>query len=101
MGWIIYNRTLKRAKELEIAELEAGQRTGGTPPLARSYSDEEADAAALMNDDDISLWDHDDGGFARSIEDPNTYRDEFTDDDEDVFASGDLDEPRNKSKGKP
>lgn len=97
MGWVIYSRTLKRAKELEIAELEAGQREG-SPVLARRYSDEEVDAAALMNDDDISLWDHEDGGFDRRIEDPSTYRDEFTD-DEDVFASGDLDEPRDKRKG--
>ncbi|EPE36040.1 hypothetical protein GLAREA_05378 [Glarea lozoyensis ATCC 20868] len=100
MGWIIYSRTLKRAKELEIAELESGQREVGSPALGRRYSDEEIDSAALMNDDDISLWDHEDGGFERRIEDPSTYRDEFTD-DEDVFASGDVDEPRNKTNVKP
>ena len=92
MGWIIYNRTLTRAKELEIAELEAGT-LGGELPAPRVYSDEGEDAAALMGDDDISLWDHEDGGFARSVEDPSVYRDEFTDEDEDVFAAGDLDAP--------
>jgi uncharacterized membrane protein YdjX (TVP38/TMEM64 family) len=102
MGWIIYNRTLTRAKELEIAELEAGNREGSSPPgPTRTYSDEEIDSAAFMNDDDISLWDHNDGGFDnRRIADPSTYRDEFTD-DEDVFASGDLDEPRNQSRDRP
>ena len=94
MGWIIYHRTLKRARELEIAELEAGQRDIGIP-APRVYSDEDADSAALMNDDDISLWDQEDGGIA----DPSTYRDEFMEDeDDDVFANGDLDEP-GKKKG--
>jgi len=89
VGWIIYSRTMARAKELEIEELEAGTAEG--LGRDRSYSDVDGevdlDAAALMNDDDISLWDNDarEGG----------YTDEFTDDDEpDVFASGDLgDEP--------
>ncbi|KUJ22729.1 uncharacterized protein LY89DRAFT_680847 [Mollisia scopiformis] len=84
VGWIIYQRTMARAKELEIEELEAGTAASSRE---RTYSDGEVDldAAALMNDDDISLWDND----ARE----EGYRDEFTDDDEpDVFASGDIGE---------
>ena len=100
VGWIIYQKTIARARELEIAELEAGTLPGGEraviggPPghgNGRSYSDvggaaDDADAAALMNDDDISLWDNDE----RAVE----YRDDFTDDDgdnEDPFSKGDRD----------
>ncbi|KAF8866578.1 hypothetical protein BDZ45DRAFT_667834 [Acephala macrosclerotiorum] len=98
VGWIIYQRTMARAKELEIEELEAGTRGGLVGARERSYSDVDGevdlDAAALMNDDDISLWDND----ARE----EGYRDEFTDDDEpDIFASGDLsdDFPKASRKG--
>ena len=89
VGYIIYQRTIARAKELEIEELEAARGESGLGEGRRSYNDEgdeiDADAAALMNDDDISLWDNEDGlGDA-------AYRDEFTD-EEDVFASGDVDE---------
>jgi hypothetical protein len=55
----------------------------------------DTDAAALMNDDDISLWDNDA---------PNTgYRDESSDgSDEDVFARGDIeDETAIDGKGNP
>jgi len=89
VGWIIYRKTVARAKELEIEELEAAAAAAGAPIVPGSletYSDDDADAgerdaAALMNDDDISLWDNEDPG----------YRDNFTD-DEDVFARGDVDE---------
>lgn len=73
---------------MEIEELEAGR---GQVPRERRYSDEglanevDTDAAALMNDDDISLWDND-------AEDA-VYRDEFSDSgEEDVFARGDIDD---------
>ena len=92
MGFVIYRKTMKRAKELEIEELEAaGGELGGDP--GRTYGDfpEDADVAALMSDDDISLWNHQDG---------NGFRDDFTDgSDEDVFSQGDLDvEAGKKSK---
>jgi uncharacterized membrane protein YdjX (TVP38/TMEM64 family) len=99
VGYVIYQKTISRAKELEIEELEAGR---GQVPRERRYSDEglsgedvDTDAAALMNDDDISLWDNDEGNAG--------YRDEFSDDgDEDVFASGDVDdEAEFKGPGKP
>ncbi|KAL2072516.1 hypothetical protein VTL71DRAFT_11859 [Oculimacula yallundae] len=97
VGFIIYQRTMARAKELEIEALEAGTAEGGlvVGSGVRSYSDlgggADNDAAALMGDDDISLWDNDG-------ERNGAYRDEFTD-DEDVFASGDIEEePRKQSR---
>lgn len=90
VGYIIYQRTMARAAELEIEELEAGVGV----PRDRRYSDEgtaveDNDAAALMDDDDISLWDHNGNG---------EYRDEFSDlGDDDVFARGDgSDESRSR-----
>lgn len=89
VGYVIYQKTISRAKELEIEDLEAGR---AQVPRERRYSDEgllgedvDTDAAALMNDDDISLWDNNEGNPG--------YRDEFSDDgEEDVFASGDVDD---------
>jgi golgi apparatus membrane protein TVP38 len=86
VGWFIYRKTMARAKQLEEEELENGLQDGGliVGGRDRSYMDldeTEEDAAALMVDpDDISLWDQEEGG---------DYRDEFTD-EEDVFASGDV-----------
>jgi uncharacterized membrane protein YdjX (TVP38/TMEM64 family) len=84
VGYIIYQRTMARAKELEIAELEAanGDVVAGRRAVAE-YTDATNDDAALMNDDDISLWGNEDGQAG--------YTD-FMDEGEDVFASGDLDE---------
>ncbi|TVY60776.1 Golgi apparatus membrane protein tvp38, partial [Lachnellula suecica] len=62
INYISIIRTIARARELEIEELEAGQRDGGNAANGgREYSDEgESDAAALMvDDDDISLWEND------------------------------------------
>lgn len=93
IGYYIYQKTISRAKELEIEELEAQR---GEIPRERRYSDEgiledvDTDSAALMNDDDISLWDN---------EGNSGYRDEFSDtSDEDVFARGDVDEGMGKRK---
>ncbi|KAK6614096.1 tlg2-vesicle protein of 38 kda [Botrytis cinerea] len=76
-------------EELEAAngDVAAGRR------VAAEYSDANNDDAALMNDDDISLWDN---------EDAQTGYTDFVDEDEaDVFASGDLDEEGNiGGKGK-
>jgi len=81
VGWWIYSQTIARAKELELEEEAARREAGGV--AGRDYTDGEADAAALMNDDDISLWDNYDG---------QGYSDDFTDEDDDVFAQGDADE---------
>jgi hypothetical protein len=89
VGWWIYQKTMARARELEEEELENGLQDGGlvVGGRDRSYTDldgTDEDAAALMEDDDISLWDHED----RESRDPG-YRDEFSS-EEDVFASGDV-----------
>lgn len=91
VGYIIYQRTMARARELEIAELEAGnlspeEAAAVRGNLRREYSDLDGigeeeldlDAAALMNDDDISLWDNDE----RVERLGNGYRDDLTDDEE-------------------
>ena len=66
IGVVIYNRTMIRADELaaeEAAGLGSPRGGGGT-----DYADTEAGlmdpeaAAALMDDDDISLWDNDEFG---------------------------------------
>jgi uncharacterized membrane protein YdjX (TVP38/TMEM64 family) len=96
VGYIIYQRTMARSRELEIAELEAGnlspeEAAAVRGDLRREYSDLDGigeeeeldlDAAALMNDDDISLWDNE-----RVERLGNGYRDEFT--DEEGLSKGD------------
>jgi hypothetical protein len=73
VGLLIYRRTMARAAELEAEAAGIAQgdgfedEEGGTDEegtLMRA-SGTEADAAALMEDDDISLWDHD-GGYRDS-----------------------------------
>ncbi|KAI1132036.1 hypothetical protein F5Y10DRAFT_231937 [Nemania abortiva] len=71
VGWFVYQRTMRRAKELALEEAAA---TDGTNVLlsdefdyndveegvlgpAQTRRSGESDAAALMDDDDISLWD--------------------------------------------
>ncbi|KAF2970911.1 hypothetical protein GQX73_g2700 [Xylaria multiplex] len=79
VGWFVYQRTMRRAKELALEEAAA---TDGNSVLLSDefgYNDVEEgvltrrsgenDSAALMDDDDISLWDTTD-----SLRD--TYRDE-------------------------
>lgn len=84
---------MKRAKELEIEELEASRgELGGD--LGRTYGDlsEDADVAALMSDDDISLWNQDGYGF----------RDDSTDgSEEDMFSRDDMDVEAAKKGSKP
>lgn len=93
VGWFIYQKTMARAKELEIEELENGlQDNGIVAARDRNYTDGHEDTADLMDPDDISLWNQDD------IEREPVYRDEFTD-DEDIFAAGDLDDSAGNTKG--
>ncbi|TAQ90763.1 hypothetical protein B7494_g953 [Chlorociboria aeruginascens] len=81
VGYIIYSRTMARAKQLELEAQEAARAEGGAGrTIYNDEGTEDADAADLMNDDDISLWDNDDANIG--------YRDE-SDGDEDVSAAGD------------
>ena len=76
VGYIIYQKTMARAAELEIEELEAARES--RHPGERRYSDDsritaDSDAVALdMDVDDISLWDNEDGPLPG-------YHDEFND----------------------
>ena len=83
VGYIIYQRTVARAKELEIEELEAARGEGGE--RVEGYFDCVDAGAEGMDDDDISLWDNEDS------RENVAYTDNFTDCD-DVFARGDADE---------
>jgi len=62
---LIYNRTMARAKELALEELDSGGNGGSGNGRVGEYEDVEAGlldpeaAAAMMDDDDISLWDQD------------------------------------------
>ena len=93
VGYIIYQRTVARAKELEIEELEAARGQGGE--RVEGYFDGADVGADGMGEDDISLWDNEGS--------PAGYTDDFTD-EEDVFARGDGDEEMNvggRGKGRP
>ena len=83
VGYIIYQRTIARAKELEIEELEAARGEGGES--VEGYFDGVESGAEGMGEDDISLWDNEES------RENGEYRDDFTDED-DVFARGDGDE---------
>jgi uncharacterized membrane protein YdjX (TVP38/TMEM64 family) len=102
VGYVIYQRTMTRARELEVEELEAGRREGAVV-VGREYSDSgdagDADAAVLMYDDDISLWDNDEGAFGDQETGETGYRDELSEEEDDVFAAGDGDEGPKTKKG--
>ncbi|KAI0972574.1 tlg2-vesicle protein of [Xylaria arbuscula] len=86
VGWLVYRRTMRRAKELALEEGVAS--TDGNGVLladdAFDYNDieegvftrrsGELDSAALMDDDDISLWDNTESphGAYRDEEDADT-----------------------------
>ena len=88
VGWFVYKRTMARAAEIAREEAEeaglAGEADGGSGRSGRlsaeGYADAEdavalmdPDAAELMDDDDISLWEADEfdgtGGGARGYRD--------------------------------
>ncbi|KAL9002879.1 MAG: hypothetical protein Q9188_004218 [Gyalolechia gomerana] len=78
-GWLIYKRTVARAQELE-AEERTGSRQSGSRP--RQFSDDpegHAATATLLRDDQIDF---------RDDHTPHSYRDEITDDEDDVFRFG-------------
>ncbi|KAI9743086.1 MAG: Tlg2-vesicle protein [Claussenomyces sp. TS43310] len=69
LGYVIYNKTTARARELELEE-EALLREEEGRTLADPDDFENGDTAVTMLDDDISLWDTE----------HEAYRDDFTDD---------------------
>ncbi len=93
VGLVIYRRTMARAAELAAEEgfdgedgdiipedeegIDGEYADGENSRLVRSGGD--VDAAALMDDDDISLWE------TEGIEGANTYRDSW---DEEAAVEG-------------
>ncbi|KAI3329190.1 hypothetical protein HD806DRAFT_481968 [Xylariaceae sp. AK1471] len=91
VGWFVYQRTMRRAKEIALEEAAATDGNGvlladdfdyddieeGVLGLTQTRRSGESDAAALMDEDDISLWDNTDGVH-------DAYRDE---DDTDTSQS--------------
>ena len=76
-------RTIARSQQLEAEERNnLGTSTTHRPGFS-DESDEQA-AANLLRDDEIDFPDHE--------ERSGLYRDEFTDDEDDVFRSADADE---------
>jgi len=86
VGWFVYQRTMRRAKEIALEEAAA---TDGNSALLTDefeYDDVEEgilgptvsrrsgenDAAALMDDDDISLWDNTEGVLDAYRDDEDT-----------------------------
>ncbi|KAI2638137.1 hypothetical protein GGS21DRAFT_456901 [Xylaria nigripes] len=87
VGWVVYRRTMRRAKELAVEEAAATDGNGVLLANELGYDDVESgvldaaqrrsgesDSAALMDDDDISLWD-------TTEDQPALYRDEEDDAD--------------------
>lgn len=68
LGYYIYQRTVARARQLELEENQSLTRTPGSGGSRDGYfeaplDDPEAFAAEGMDDDDISLWDNDEDGY--------------------------------------
>ncbi|RVX65849.1 hypothetical protein B0A52_10306 [Exophiala mesophila] len=93
-GWYIYRKTMARAKELEAEEAnlihESNRRTGHIPREFADDPDTEA-AAEVIAREDLDAPDY----FDESPEDERPepqYHDDPTDDESDVFGTGDGDE---------
>ncbi|KAI4127391.1 MAG: hypothetical protein LQ338_003222 [Usnochroma carphineum] len=83
-GWLIYKRTVARARELESEEQTGSRQPGQRAGEFSDDPDEHAATATLLRDDQIDFRYDQDGARA--------YRDEATDDEDDVFRFGDGDE---------
>ncbi|KAL4948070.1 hypothetical protein BDW69DRAFT_177135 [Aspergillus filifer] len=105
-GWYIYKRTLARAKELEERERDDIRHSLEADHAAnrphRAFSDDPVVNAAAktlardeeerigfndFDDDNVDLDIDDDGRLPRRSKSP--YRDEFTDNESDIFRDGD------------
>jgi uncharacterized membrane protein YdjX (TVP38/TMEM64 family) len=105
VGWFVYQRTMRRAKEIALEEAAATDGNGVVLPDEFDYDDVEegvlgpmqarrsgeGDAAALMDDDDISLWDTTDGVH-------DVYRDDDDTDTSPTRTSGEATPGRRNAK---
>ncbi|KAA6415590.1 MAG: hypothetical protein FRX48_00306 [Lasallia pustulata] len=86
-GYFIYQRTVARSRELEAEERASLRHSASQSGRGADFSDdpeEQVAAAAILRDDDIDFLDNE--------ETRPGYRDEFTDDEDDVFRHGDGDD---------
>jgi hypothetical protein len=83
IGYYIYQRTMKRAKQLEEEEHFASARTppGAAVTDALLSPELQVDLAEGMDDDDISLWDNDDPGYRDDSTDEDTIRPGYADEE--------------------
>ncbi|MDI1488367.1 MAG: Tlg2-vesicle protein [Ramalina farinacea] len=81
-GWLIYTRTLARSRQLEAEGRGNARQATSHSPVFSDDPEEHADTATLIRDDQIDFL-HERG---------EGYRDELTDDEDDVFRFGDEDE---------
>jgi len=77
-------RTLARSRQIEAEESGSVRHPGSQTGRFSDDVDEQAATATLIRDDQIDFLDRDAATGA--------YRDEFTDDEDDVFRYGDGDE---------
>ncbi|KAL9030279.1 MAG: hypothetical protein Q9196_001576 [Gyalolechia fulgens] len=82
-GWLIYKRTVARAEELEAEERSGSRQSGSRPGHFSDDPEDNVATATLLGDDRIDF---------REDHTPHSYRDEFTDDEDDVFRFGDGDQ---------
>lgn len=76
-------RTKARARQLEAEERSGLQRTQSRSTEYSDDADENMATATILRDDQIDF---------RDDEDTHDYRDEYTDDEDNVFKHGDGDE---------
>ncbi|KAL9125712.1 MAG: hypothetical protein Q9217_005126 [Psora testacea] len=81
-GWMIYTRTLARSRQIEAEERAAGRHPATQSAEFSDDLEEQVSTATPIRDDRID--------FLHAEND--TYRDEFTDDEDDMFRYGDGDE---------
>ncbi|KAI8315939.1 Golgi apparatus membrane protein tvp38 [Colletotrichum sp. SAR11_59] len=99
VGYVIYNRTMARAAELALEQAESEGAVAPGREGAPDYFDVEAglvdpeDVAALMDDDDISLW------AREAVDDEETQVGGYYDDDDDDDNGDGLKGQGTKNKG--
>jgi uncharacterized membrane protein YdjX (TVP38/TMEM64 family) len=82
LGYYIYQRTVARARELELEESQGLTRTPGLGDDGNDYFEGNFDEpSAGMDDDDISLWDNDDEGYRDETPGESNTRGGYTDEE--------------------
>ncbi|KAL8689278.1 MAG: hypothetical protein Q9224_004674 [Gallowayella concinna] len=81
-GWLIYQRTKARARQLESEERGGHRQSGSRAGSFADDPDNHTATATLLRDDQIDF---------RDDHNSHSYRDEFTDDEDNVFSYGDGD----------